>query len=160
MYWLNIIFKEAIKSGKTFGITGPASLSKIDGFDFIGAFIPEYMHCICLGVVRYLMLLWISSTYSKQPWHITKEKLAVLNKRLSNTKPPYDITRTPRYYTFLEGFRISDVCTVLLSSSWKPFVWTIFFTFFQTFIRSFNFITRKCVYSVCDRCRRCSWRFR
>lgn len=54
------------------------------------------MHCICLGVMRYLILLWISPTYNKEPWYICKHKLEILNKRLSNTKPPYDITRTPR----------------------------------------------------------------
>lgn len=88
---------EAIKGGKPFnGIKGPSTLAEIENFYFIGAFIPEYMHCICLGVMRYLILLWISPTYNKEPWYICKHKLEILNKRLSNTKPPYDITRTPR----------------------------------------------------------------
>lgn len=57
-------------------------LAEIENFYFIGAFIPEYMHCIFLGVMRYLILLWISPTYNKEPWYICKHKLEILNKRL------------------------------------------------------------------------------
>ncbi|KAI9553728.1 hypothetical protein GHT06_021664 [Daphnia sinensis] len=51
-----VIVTEAIRSGKTFnGIKGRTSLAdEIEGFDFIASFIPEYMHCICLGVIRNL----------------------------------------------------------------------------------------------------------
>ena len=98
-----------MKSGKTFhGIKGPTSLASIEGFNFIGAFIPEYMHCICLGVIRYLIILWISPTCSKEPWYISKDKLKILNKRLSNTKPPYDITRTPRTLDSIKYWKDSE----------------------------------------------------
>lgn len=88
--------KEVLKTGKiVHGIKGPTSLMKLDGFDMFKSFIPEYLHSICLGVVRYLLLLWISPQSKKKPWFISKENLLIINKRLFNAKPPYDITRTP-----------------------------------------------------------------
>ena len=66
------------------------------------------MHCICLGVIRFLILLWISPSHSKEPWYIDKTKLAILNKRLSNTLPPYDITRTPRTLDTIKYSKASE----------------------------------------------------
>jgi hypothetical protein len=86
-----------MKSSKTFqGIKVPVSLTDIEGFDFIGAFIPKCMHYICLGVILYLSILWISLTYSKEPWHFSKNKFTIINRRhLSQTKyRKYDIKRT------------------------------------------------------------------
>lgn len=47
-------------------------------------------------------------TYSKEPWHISKNKLTILNKRLSQTKPPYDITRTPRTLETIKYWKASE----------------------------------------------------
>lgn len=74
------------------GICGPSPLSEIPGFDFVRAFVPEYMHSVCQGVVKLLLVLWSYPKYSKNSWSIRK-KIAVINSRLSRTKPPYEMTR-------------------------------------------------------------------
>lgn len=88
------------------GIKGPKSLADIEGFDFIGVFVPEYMHCVCLGVIQYLNILWISQTYSKEPWHFSKDKITILNKPLSNMKPPYGITRISRTLDTIKYWKV------------------------------------------------------
>jgi hypothetical protein len=85
--------KIAIATGKPcHGVCGPTPLSDVPGFDFIKAFVPEYMHACCQGVFKLLIKLWTFQKFSKEPWSIRK-KLQVLNSRLFKTKPPYEITR-------------------------------------------------------------------
>lgn len=72
------------------------------------------MHCVCLGVVRYFMLLWFSKIKTKQPWQIRGKMLEILNKRLANTKPPYDITRTSRSVDTIHFWKASEFTTFVL----------------------------------------------
>lgn len=74
------------------GVCGPTPLADLPGFDFIKAFVPEYMHACCQGVFKLMIKLWTFQKYSKEPWSV-RETLEVLNSRLLNTKPPYEITR-------------------------------------------------------------------
>lgn len=85
--------KIALRTGKPHhGICGPTPLSDLPGFDFMKAFVPEYMHACCQGVFKLLIRLWTLQKFSNKPWSIRK-KLQVLNSRLSRTKPAYEITR-------------------------------------------------------------------
>jgi hypothetical protein len=85
--------KIAKATGKpSHGVCGPTPLADLPGFDFIKAFVPEYMHSCCQGVFKLMIKLWTLPKFSKKPWSV-REKLKVLNSRLMNTKPPYEITR-------------------------------------------------------------------
>lgn len=75
------------------GIIGPTPLSKIPHFDFIRACIPEYMHSVCQGAIKQLIQLWTLPAYSKRNWSLTK-KLKVINARIRNCTPSYEVTRT------------------------------------------------------------------
>lgn len=72
------------------------------------------MHSVCLGVVRYLILLWISPIYHKEPWYLGKKEIGKLNEYLSCTKPPYDITRTPRTLDSIKYWKASEFRAFLL----------------------------------------------
>ena len=74
------------------GIQGATPLAKLDDFDFIRAFVPEYLHSICQGGFKYFFRLWTLPKFSKEPWYIGK-KMAVIKTRLAQVKPPYEITR-------------------------------------------------------------------
>ena len=96
------------------GIQGATPLAKLDDFDFIRAFVPEYLHSICQGGFKLFFRLWTLPKFSKEPWHIGK-KMAVIKTRLAQVKPPYEINR------MIESF--DDF------SSWKffnvPNIWVI-----------------------------------
>ncbi len=82
------------RTGKPYhGICGPTPLADLPGFDFIKAFVPEYMHSCCQGNFKLSLNLWTDQKYGKQPWSI-RRKISIVNTRLSLTKPPYEITRT------------------------------------------------------------------
>jgi len=80
---------------------------ELSGLDFSRAFVPEYMHCVCLGVIRYCLILWISPSEKQKPWYVG-DKTAIINRRLSNTKPPYEITRTPRTLDNIKYWKASE----------------------------------------------------
>ena len=61
------------KKERVHGIIGPTPLAIIPGFDYVRAFIPEYMHSSCLGVIKYFIVLWTSPKYSKKPWSLVKK---------------------------------------------------------------------------------------
>jgi len=76
------------------GISGKTPFAALEGVDFILALLPEYMHSCCQGVIKQFIKLWISPQHHKKPWYITPRNLVVINKRLSECCPPYDVTRT------------------------------------------------------------------
>lgn len=74
------------------GIKGNSPLGRIPDFDFIKAFIPEYMHSCCQGVFKMFINLWTSPKYSKMPWYVGHKK-KIINCRLAQIKPSYEVTR-------------------------------------------------------------------
>lgn len=107
-------------TGKTcHGVCGPTPLSDLPGFDFIKAFVPEYMHSCCQGVFKLMIRLWTLPKFSKKPWSVRK-KLQVLNSRLSKTKPPYEITRV--------------MAALVDLSIWKASMFRAFVLFFVDFL--------------------------
>ncbi|MGH0139841.1 UNVERIFIED_CONTAM: hypothetical protein FKN15_009962 [Acipenser sinensis] len=48
------------------GVKGPSVLYNIPKFDIVENFVPDYMHCVLLGVVRQMMALWLDSQYHRK----------------------------------------------------------------------------------------------
>ncbi|XP_037504319.2 uncharacterized protein LOC119379180 [Rhipicephalus sanguineus] len=69
------------------GIKGPTPLINMPHFDIIWGFIPDYMHCVLLGVMRQLTELWLSGV--GKPYYIGRPALfTVVDTRLCSIKPP------------------------------------------------------------------------
>lgn len=77
------------------GIKGPSILMTIPIFNIISSFVPDYMHCVLLGVVRTIVDACFDSSYSDKPWYMGKFLLE-FDRRLTKIKPPSEISRTPR----------------------------------------------------------------
>jgi hypothetical protein len=63
------------------------------GFDLVDGIAVDWMHVICLGIVRDLIDKWLCS--STEPYFIG-DKISFLDKRLLSICPPRVINRTPR----------------------------------------------------------------
>lgn len=63
---------------------------------FYSFYCVDYLHSMCLGVIKRFVHLWISNLKDNKnkPWYIGG-KIAVVNSRLSRVLPPIEITRTP-----------------------------------------------------------------
>lgn len=81
----------------------------IPDFDFLKAFVPDYLHAVCHGVLKYFMLLFSSKAAgnSDKPWCIAK-KMKRINNRFAKTMPPSDVTRTPQTFDSIPDMKASD----------------------------------------------------
>lgn len=77
-----------------FGVKGPSWLSTCCP-DIINGTAIDYMHCVLLGIVRKLLVLWFEPKYSAKSFSISRY-VSVADSRLSSIRPPYFIKRHPR----------------------------------------------------------------
>lgn len=86
-----------METGKTVhGIKGTTPLLELTDFDFVRGTVPDYLHSVCHGGIRFFFHLWIDSKNHNEPWYLNKSKQDILDARLTKMKPPYDVTRTSR----------------------------------------------------------------
>lgn len=102
------------------GVKGASPLLLLDEFNVIHGFIPDYMHCVCLGVVKQFTTLWLDTSYSNTPFHIQAADLQKANEFLMSSKPPNDICRLHRSLDE-RGF-------------WKASEWRAFLLFYSPLI--------------------------
>ncbi|XP_076833120.1 uncharacterized protein LOC143478075 isoform X2 [Brachyhypopomus gauderio] len=77
------------------GIKGPSAIADLRHFDIINGVVPDYMHCVLLGVCRQISALWFDSKNSTHPWYIGLNT-ARIDANLMSIKPPSTISRVPR----------------------------------------------------------------
>lgn len=91
--------QEAYQQGKAVkGVKGPSLLQIVPRLDLATFLVAEYMHTVCLGVVRHFLMLWICVP---GPWCI-REYIDEIDNIIMNIRPPTSIGRLPR--------GISDAC--------------------------------------------------
>ncbi|XP_035807019.2 uncharacterized protein LOC111572730 isoform X1 [Amphiprion ocellaris] len=78
------------------GVKGPSPLILLPFFDIIQGFIPDYMHCVCLGVTRQFVNLWFDPLYANKGFHLTHLHLSNLDKAVHEIQPPDEIGQGPR----------------------------------------------------------------
>jgi len=63
--------EEANRMGKSsYGVKGSTIAMLIPQFDLITGFVPDYMHCVLLGVVRSFVSLWFDSCSHDKPYNV------------------------------------------------------------------------------------------
>ena len=83
-------------------------------FDAIKGVAIDYMHCILLGVMKMLMMLWFDSAYKMMPWYIGSN-IKAIDDKVQNFKLPNIITRLPRSIKGdLSHWNTSELCCFLL----------------------------------------------
>ncbi|KAK1166316.1 hypothetical protein AOXY_G12915, partial [Acipenser oxyrinchus oxyrinchus] len=107
----------AVQSGKSVnGVKGPSLLGLIPHFDIISNFVPDYMHCILLGVCRQMATLWFDSQYHQYQFYIGLQ-INKIDSRLLDIKPPSTISRVPH--------------SVTLRKYWKAHEWYAWLMFYS-----------------------------
>ncbi|KAG0438565.1 hypothetical protein HPB47_016958 [Ixodes persulcatus] len=95
------------------GVKGPSIIMTIPRFNPIDGFIPDYQHCVCLGVMRQLLKLWLVTENHNQPWY-AGTKLVTMNAILQGILPPPEVTRTPRRFEDRAFWKASEFRMLLL----------------------------------------------
>ncbi|XP_053387539.1 uncharacterized protein LOC128551126 [Mercenaria mercenaria] len=83
------------KSKHVRGIKGPSMLMLCPKYDCIKGTAVDYMHMLCLGLVRLLLNLWFNVSNSSQVFSVYSD-VKIVDDRLENIKVPYFIKRKPR----------------------------------------------------------------
>ena len=68
---------------------------KLNYFDLVKGVGIDYMHGICLGVVKLLIHLWFSAEFKTTKFSI-HNYVGIIDRRISEIKPTVDISRVPR----------------------------------------------------------------
>lgn len=74
---------------------GPSWLTVVPSFNLIQGMSFDYMHCVLLGVCRFLLSLWLQPLHHQELYYIGT-RTSDLDDRLLSIKPPNEIQRTPR----------------------------------------------------------------
>lgn len=96
------------------GVKNISVCSLIPKFNAAVAFVPDYMHAIIIGILKMLILLWISSKYKDQQFYMKKEYRDQTDKELKNIFPPDYVTRTPSKLKDIHYWKASQLYEALL----------------------------------------------
>ena len=117
------------------GVKGYSIFAKLTyPFDLIRSFAIDWMHCVCLGVVKYIMQLQLSEGNKDKDLYIGDRK-PCLSHRLLSIKPPDVVGRLPRALDDLKHWKATELknwllhySVVVLSNILNPlylFHWTL-----------------------------------
>lgn len=96
---------------------GSAVLINVPHFGIVYGFAPDYMHTVLLGAVRTVTGLWLSEV--KAVFYIGKKAMTdIIDRRIMEISPPYDLLRLPRGLTEHRFWKASE---------WKA--WVFFYVF-------------------------------
>lgn len=103
------------------GVKGSFWFMFLQRFNIIYGFVIDYIHGICAGVMKLLLVLWFDKQLKNEPFSVHHLKSKV-SKRLQTITPNIQITRPPRSLVSwtLEIVRISKF-SLSLESSWHVF---------------------------------------
>ncbi|XP_040070090.1 uncharacterized protein LOC120842931, partial [Ixodes scapularis] len=77
------------------GVKGPSPLLNVPGFDIVGSFNPDYMHCALLGVARQFAEPWFAGV-GEEYYIGDPTNQSIVNEWLCGLKPPQCINRPPQ----------------------------------------------------------------
>lgn len=87
---------EAEKTGTEIrGVKGVSPVAVLREFDLVHGFVLDYMHCVLLGVVKFVTCLWLDSTSHNEKYYIGLQCHNIDNK-LYAIRPPSSFPRLPR----------------------------------------------------------------
>ena len=108
---------KATQKQPVMGVKGHSIFAKLQyPFDLIRSFAIDWMHCVCLGVVKYIMQLQLSEGNRDKDFYIGVSK-ACLSHRLLSIKPPDIVGRLPRSLEDLKHWKATELKNWLLHYS-------------------------------------------
>ena len=99
------------------GVKGHSIFAKLlYPFDLIQLFAIDRMHCVCVGVVKYIMQLQVSDGNRDKPLYVGAKE-ASISHQLLLIKPPDIVRRLPRSLEDLKHWKATELKNWLLHYS-------------------------------------------
>jgi len=88
-------------------------LVRIPDFDFVKSIILDYMHLVCLGVMRTMLLIWCNGDL---PHKLSRKLIQVVSDFMTNNRRslPMEFVRQPRDLKYLLRFKATEYRSFLL----------------------------------------------
>lgn len=96
------------------GIKGVSPLTALPTFDIINGMTVDYMHCVCLGVCKKLLSMWLNPSNHKRKFYLDTRSVDVMNKRIAAIKPCSFIHRRPENIKKFDSFKANQLKTLAL----------------------------------------------
>ena len=84
------------------GVKGPTIIGILLTFDLRRGVAVDFMHCVCLGITRQFVNLWMNSHQHDKPYYIGRKEEEIDN-RLRAINVPSEMTRAPTSGRRLNG---------------------------------------------------------
>ncbi|XP_033122015.1 uncharacterized protein LOC117121027 [Anneissia japonica] len=78
------------------GVKKPSMILLLLHFNIISGFVVDYMHCVCIGVVKTMTYLWLENVNAR---YYIGNQLTTLNNKLTQIRPPSEVSRLCRSLT-------------------------------------------------------------
>lgn len=95
---------------------GTSILTNVSNLDMINAFPLDYLHLICLGIVKKLLLCWVFQSTRNKSSKLPIDDINLISKRLNDlaNKFPYEFNRKCRGLDFLKKWKATEFRTFVL----------------------------------------------
>jgi hypothetical protein len=94
------------------GVKGFTVADSLPSFDTVRGTVADYMHSVCLGVMRQMVELWFESKHHGKSFYIG-QKVKIVDERLQLISPPSEIHRSPRSISQRHFWKASE---------WRAFI--------------------------------------
>ncbi|XP_028416230.1 uncharacterized protein LOC114540149 [Dendronephthya gigantea] len=94
------------------GVKGVSVADMLPSFDTVRGTITDYMHSVCLGVMRQMVDLWFNSKNHGESYYIGRQ-VKLVDERLQVISPPSEIHRSPRSISQRQFWKASE---------WRAFI--------------------------------------
>jgi len=100
--WVDVNFRQS-----------DTSLVRIPDFDFVKSIILDFMHLLCLGVMRTMLLIWCNG---KLPHKLSRQLIQRISDFMKNNSRslPVEFIRQPRELKYLLRFKVTEYRSFLL----------------------------------------------
>ncbi len=117
-----------------FGVKGPSILAELmPQFDIINGYSPDWMHSVCLGVVRQVVDLCLDTSNHAKPFYMGN-KVDDLDNILLLQHPPSELARAPRSLKQRRFWKASEWRSFLLFYSFVTFAHVMPNNYFHHFL--------------------------
>lgn len=111
---LRAMSKRNFKPDNDDGVMGLSCLVSLPKFQIIKGFGVDYMHCVCIGVVRNFLNFFMNPKHYKRAFYLNKTKLSVLEKKFLSIKPISEIERKPKPFANRCDYTANEQRSILL----------------------------------------------
>lgn len=74
-----------------FGVKNPSVLVELEAFNIINGFVPDSMHCLCLGITEQFPKYWVDT--NNKPYSLSNDDMNHVDNIVLNVKAPNQIAR-------------------------------------------------------------------